>query len=260
MAPQLPVLLLHGMGCGPWVWDEVRVRMPDVDLMAVTLAGHRGGRPLELAGPISPAEQMVGDLERQLDAAGVERAHVVGNSLGGWLALRLAERGRAASVLSLAPAGGWMPGTYQERKLLLRFALGRQAARRILPVPRVLASPAVRRGVMRPVVARESAMTCASTYALVRDLAQCQALQVGLRDKQARRMSSIGDLDVPTTIVWSALDRVLDGDWARVRYRHLDPTTTTLPGVGHLPMLDDPDAVARLIGTHVSEPDEPVSA
>src|SRR6185369_11117260 len=38
--------------------------------------------------------------------AGVESAHIVGNSLGGYLALVLAARGRACSVVALAPAGG----------------------------------------------------------------------------------------------------------------------------------------------------------
>src|SRR4051812_6958850 len=42
-----------------------------------------------------------------MDEAGFATAHLAGNSLGGWLALKLAERGRARSVVALAPAGGW---------------------------------------------------------------------------------------------------------------------------------------------------------
>ena len=41
-----------------------------------------------------------------MDDARFETAHVRGNSLGGYLALRLAQRGRADSVVALAPAGG----------------------------------------------------------------------------------------------------------------------------------------------------------
>jgi pimeloyl-ACP methyl ester carboxylesterase len=44
-------------------------------------------------------------LERHLDEIGVGAAHVVGNSLGGALALELSKRGRARSVVALAPAG-----------------------------------------------------------------------------------------------------------------------------------------------------------
>ncbi len=46
-----------------------------------------------------------------MDEAGFETAHIVGNSLGGFLALKLAERGRARSVVALAPAGGWADGS-----------------------------------------------------------------------------------------------------------------------------------------------------
>jgi pimeloyl-ACP methyl ester carboxylesterase len=50
---------------------------------------------------------MVDALEAQLDREGIERAHIVGNSLGGWLALELARRGRAHTVVALAPGGAW---------------------------------------------------------------------------------------------------------------------------------------------------------
>ena len=45
-----------------------------------------------------------------MDEAGFETAHIVGNSLGGYVALQLAARGRAESVVALAPAGGWADG------------------------------------------------------------------------------------------------------------------------------------------------------
>ena len=49
-------------------------------------------------------------IERAMDDAGFETAHIAGNSLGGYLALQLAARGRARSVVALAPAGGWAKG------------------------------------------------------------------------------------------------------------------------------------------------------
>ncbi|SNR96140.1 Alpha/beta hydrolase family protein [Haloechinothrix alba] len=72
---------------------------------ASTLPGHRGAAPL--SSDRRPGVRGVTDaVERLLDDAGIERAHLVGNSLGGWVALELAERGRAQSVVEvIAPSG-----------------------------------------------------------------------------------------------------------------------------------------------------------
>ena len=58
-----------------------------------------------------------------MDVAGFATAHLVGNSLGGYVALlRLAQRGRAETVVALAPAGGWVDGdeSYKERSRISR--------------------------------------------------------------------------------------------------------------------------------------------
>ena len=74
------------------------------DVLAPTLAGHTGGPAID--GEFNDA--LVADaVERAMNEAGFETAHIVGNSLGGYVALQLAERGRARTVLALAPAGGW---------------------------------------------------------------------------------------------------------------------------------------------------------
>jgi len=62
-------------------------------------------------------DTLVDQTERSIDAAGIDTAHFVGNSLGGYLALRLAARGRARSVVALAPAGGWATGDRSPQEL-----------------------------------------------------------------------------------------------------------------------------------------------
>ncbi|HWU20000.1 MAG TPA: alpha/beta fold hydrolase, partial [Nocardioides sp.] len=104
---------------------------------------------------------------------------------------------------------------------------------------------------MHPVVSRPEAATRPTTYRFVRDLAQCQALDVAVGDPGTRRMRPIEHIDVPTRIVWSGGDRVLTGHWAQQGYDALPATVETMPGVGHLPMLDDPAAVAGLIRRQV---------
>ena len=50
------------------------------EVLALTLAGHAGGPPIE--GEIS-AEALAAEVERAMDAAGFQSAHIAGNSLGG---------------------------------------------------------------------------------------------------------------------------------------------------------------------------------
>ncbi len=65
------------------------------DALAPTLAGHAGGQPI--TGDIG--DTVLADaVERSMDEAGFERAHIVGNSLGGFVSLQLASRGRAETV------------------------------------------------------------------------------------------------------------------------------------------------------------------
>jgi 3-oxoadipate enol-lactonase len=83
-----PLLLIHGLGYARWGWEPV------VEPLARTfdsiLLDNRGvGASDAPPGPYTAAE-MAGDAVRVLDEAGVERAHVVGTSLGGMIAQELA--------------------------------------------------------------------------------------------------------------------------------------------------------------------------
>src|SRR5689334_8577002 len=101
-----PLVLLHGILGSEGVWrGVVPLLAGDFDAIATTALGHRGGlepaeRPLTIA-------QLVDGAERQLDELGLDRPHLAGNSLGGWIALELARRGRARTVCALCPAGFW---------------------------------------------------------------------------------------------------------------------------------------------------------
>lgn len=247
------VLLLHGMGCGPWVWRDVTSALPaHLTPVAATIAGHRGGTRLERRADRRAPDQMLDDLERQLDDLGLARVHVVGNSLGGWLALRLAERGRALSALCLAPAGGWRPGSLGERMVVSRFVVGHRFARRVARSPRLLRSAGFRRTVMAPVAHQPARIPYEDAVTFVSDLADCQALRAAIGHPEARELDAILRLGAPTTIAWSGDDKVLSGPWAREGFAHLGADEITVPGVGHLPMLDDPRGVAALVAARVS--------
>ena len=114
-----PVVLLHPLMLSHHSWRPVVDRLSQGhDVLALTLPGHWGGPPLPWHR--ASLDTLAAHVEGQMDAAGWATAHLVGNSLGGWLALELARRGRARSVTAIAPGGGHT--TYARRDLLLGLA------------------------------------------------------------------------------------------------------------------------------------------
>ena len=116
------------------------------DVLAPTLAGHAGGPPV--VGRIDESV-LADEVERSLDAAGWDTAHVVGNSLGGYVALQLAARGRAR-VVALAPAGGFAKGDESYRETLAYHESMLAAVKAAAPhADAILASPKSRRRATR---------------------------------------------------------------------------------------------------------------
>lgn len=100
------VLLLHGLGGDHTVWNEVIPALArETRVLAPDLRGH--GRTKAPEGSTFSFAELEGDLVALLEGAGVERAHVVGLSAGGFLALRWAlddpARLRSLTVVNAAP-------------------------------------------------------------------------------------------------------------------------------------------------------------
>lgn len=90
------MLLLHPFLLSQAVWEQVAQRLADTgryEVFAPTMASHNG-RPR--AGTWFLSSAVLADhVERQMDELGWDSAHIVGNSLGGWVAFELERRGRA---------------------------------------------------------------------------------------------------------------------------------------------------------------------
>src|SRR5918999_3819417 len=126
-----PLVLLHGF-TGSWrIWELVLPALERRhDVLAPTLPGHAGGPPLEAELGHATIPDAI---ERAMDAAGFDTAHIVGNSLGGYVALQLAARGRARSVVALAPAGGWAQGDESYKDVLREHARFHELAKAAAP-------------------------------------------------------------------------------------------------------------------------------
>ncbi|WP_320671817.1 alpha/beta fold hydrolase [Patulibacter defluvii] len=245
-----PLVLLHGF-TGSWrVW---RPLMPALeahhDVLAPSLPGHAGAAPPPPAARLG-VPSLVDAVEAQLDAAGIATAHLAGNSLGGWVALELARRGRARSVVALSPAGAWSSRRDLDR--VIRIIRGSHQALHRAPAlsDRLLRQPWARRIGLRAVAERGDHVPLADALDLVADARACTIVPAFLDWVAGDRPLRGGPpLDAPLTVAWAERDRTLPFD--RYGRPWLEASGAAelvrLRGVGHVPMLDDPALVARTI-------------
>jgi pimeloyl-ACP methyl ester carboxylesterase len=246
-----PLVLLHGFTACASTWDRVIPLLePHHEVLAPTLVGHHGGPPVPVT-MTNPIAAMADAVEEFLDAAGHEKAHVAGNSLGGWVAFELGARGRALSVIALSPAAGWESdqppaGT---RRIFER-------AHRVAPyVPKVAKflsrRPGLRKLAFRELIAHPENIAPREAYDLMIGSANCTMFEPFLDFIEAGdyRSQWPEDLGVPTRIAWSTEDRTLPPKTCTGWYRSAFPNAewVDLPGLGHLPQHDDPQLVARTI-------------
>jgi pimeloyl-ACP methyl ester carboxylesterase len=97
-----PLVLIHGVGSQWQMWKPVLAALErERDVIAVDLPGF-GGSPTLPIGVRPSAAALAGAVAEFLDSLGIERPVVGGNSLGGWVALELAARGRARAVVAVS--------------------------------------------------------------------------------------------------------------------------------------------------------------
>jgi pimeloyl-ACP methyl ester carboxylesterase len=244
-----PLVCLHGF-TGTWrMWELVLPALErHHDVLAPTLLGHAGGPPLN--GAMS--DTVVADaVEQAMDEAGFETAHIAGNSLGGYVALQLAARGRAQSVVALAPAGGWAPGDDSDKDTLAYFSNTQEALKTIAPhAEAIAASPEGRRQATQFLTTSYEHIPPELVAHLITGAANCptvaamieHALREGWHIDPER-------ITCPLRIVWGTEDRLLKWPSSAALYRQQLPNAdwVELDGVGHCPQLDVPIETAQLI-------------
>lgn len=258
-----PMVLIHGFSGTRALWDPVLAQLTGAfDVLAVNLAGHVGGPELGET-PVSLAA-LIDAVERDLDAAGLDQAHIVGNSLGGWIAFELAIRGRARSIVALSPAGGWEAGSRDERRLHGLFTRLHKLSAALVPrLDSLMRRPRLRRALLWQVAAHGERMPPAAAARLIRDAVACPVyfdlMDAILRDGPPRALDGV---TCPVLLAWGTRDRILPSPRYSQRLRDMLPNAewAALPGVGHIPMSDDPELVTRTITEFVGRVREPAPA
>jgi pimeloyl-ACP methyl ester carboxylesterase len=244
-----PLVLLHGVTDTPRTWDLIRPLLEErYDVLAPTLLGHHGGPAF--TGDATPGA-IADQAERDLDAAGIDTAHLVGNSLGGGIALELAARGRARSVVGLAPAGGWADDDPARERVVEFFQTAQDFLVNAAPYADHIAStPEGRARALAFMVENPGHVPADLVADQIRGAADCPIVMPfvkGAIDDGWQGLS--GDIDVPVRIVWGTEDKVLPWPGAAARWQELlaDADWVILEDVGHLPQLDVPERTADLI-------------
>ena len=220
MGPEEPsgdaVVLVHGFGGDKNSWLFVQQPLAEERTVhALDLPGHgASGKDVGDGSLATLTDTVVGFL----DALGIERAHLVGHSLGGAViaAVAQAEPGKVASLTLLAPAG-YTPEV--DAEYLRGFAAA--GSRREL----------------KPLLGRLFADPSQVTRQLVDDLLRYKRLD-GVDKALSALLSTLLDgdrqaldtparlegVDVPVTVVWGAADQILpppDGVGERVEAGHM---------------------------------------
>ena len=245
-----PLVLLHG-GAGTWrLWKPcIPLLRRHHDVLAVTLTGHFGGPDLPPA--TEPTVNALADgVERDMDAAGFQTAHVAGGSLGGWVAFELARRGRARSIVAIAPGGGWERGSTELRRVLWMYRILTVGARLPARNPRPWSTrPRLRKLLTWHHFAHPEGIA-------PEDFAYLLAGAAGAELRDAMRWlrgyggaRGLDEIHCPVLLAFPEKDFVLPRKRYGERLVRSIPhaEVVDLPGVGHAAMVDDPELVARTI-------------
>ena len=237
-----PAVLLHGFGgdMGTWLFNQDALAA-ERRVVVFDLPSHGESEPLPEA---SASVEAIADLvDAALDALQVERAHLVGHSLGGAVALILAAARpeRVASLALLAPAGLGLD-------ISTEYLDGYVAADRRKSMKETLAK----------LFADQQAVTAAMVENVLRfkrrdgvsETLATLAQRLGRNGRQSLNLSdALARVTVPVLAIWGGKDAIvpLPQDWpANLRVQKIE-------GAGHMPMMEAAGEVNRLLAAHFQE-------
>ena len=234
----VPVVLLHGFTADSQSWAPLEKALgPDCALIRIDLPGHGRSPRRRLASFADLARMMTEAFD---DAArDHDRLHVIGHSLGGALAIALADirPRRIASLSLIAPAG---LGPDIDTGALVGITRATRAESLAPWLRRLTATPdAISDDYARAAMHQRSDPALRACQATLADVLFPDGVQpFDLRPALAR-------LDCPTTIIWGRSDHILP--WRQALAARGDFALHLLAGAGHVPQIECPDRVARIL-------------
>ncbi len=244
-----PLVLVHGLGYARWGWEPVAEALAE-DFTVVLLDNRGMGASDIPRGPYS-ARQMAEDVVAVLDAAGIDRGHLIGTSLGGMIAqevaLRWPERVDRLVLACTTPGGAKAyPLPSQTLKLLADApTLAPEVALRLF-VENALAPQTV---AARPELVEQIYQR---RLAFPPDPSGWQAQAAAGTTHDA--FSRIQEIHAPTLILHGTDDNVVDARNAEILERGIpDARVVMFPGTGHLFFWEEPERFVEVVRAFLQE-------
>lgn len=253
-----PLLLLHGYSDSADTWRPLMAELAKAgrSVMALDMPGFGQADRLARDRPILPQLDRFGQAAlRELATRSPSGGVVVGgNSLGGCVALRLAQRREMplAGVVPIAPAGldlagwitivegAWAVQTVMRSPLPVPTAIIRELAGRTF---RQLASS--RPGALDPEVVKRFAASFETKRDVVRLLGTGRRLRPEIQDP-----FQLGWIECPVLVIWGENDRMVSPKGAeRILAEIAHARAEIIESCGHCPQLEHPERVADLISS-----------
>jgi pimeloyl-ACP methyl ester carboxylesterase len=253
-----PLLLLHGFGStrddfAALVTDLAR----DFDLLSIDLPGH-GSSPMIDGRPSVAA--LTHAVVADLDAHGLDRVHLLGNSLGGRIAIELARRNRALSVVSISPCGLGAPLERAHQGALMITA--RMINRIRYPwLDEMARTPAGRTALLAGMRALPWQASPAEALTMKGGFADQTGFWTTLWNAIMIDIpTGLDQIDCPVVVAQGAMDVVGSGQTPRFAPLIPGATFSLLPASGHAPQSDAPQSIIDLVHRVADNASEPAAA
>ena len=234
-----PVVLIHGLAGNSRSWSAVEDHLRHRPLIRIDLPGHGRSPGRRITGFSS----LVADMRRTLDELKLEKAHLVGHSLGGALALALADtRPRSIAGVTLIAPAGLGPGICGEA---LSGIVNASRTESLWPWLRTLVADEtlITESYVRSIMAERADADLRATQRSMMDA----LFPDGVQSFDLR--AALERVDAPTRIIWGKRDRIIP--WQHALGAPGKAGLHLFGGIGHLPHIEAPEEVGRLIGSQL---------
>mgnify|MGYP006267829849 CR=1 FL=1 len=239
------LVAIHGLGSASTAWDLVKPALSQkYEFISLDLPGHgKATMPADKTmNPVKLAEVV----HNELLANGIEKFHLIGNSLGGWVALEIGAKfpESVLSITGVAPAGLWLvPKTHRNGELAISRYLARATYRFAYQIAQFKFMRKIGFRFVSPQWEKFSIRTCAEAAIAMGSAPGYYALWDSFLGNRFDKEIST---DIPVTIIFGDTDYTLPAE--NCQERSLAPSHSEwiiLPQSGHAPMWDQVDAVVE---------------